>query len=370
MSWDRVRLGDICKISKTKHDGKRLPYVGMENIKSGTGQLAVKPIPTSVKSATFRFNENIVLYGRLRPYLNKVLLPDFEGHCSTEIFPIECGNHLDKRFLFYWLTSENTVRRINRTSTGTRMPRANVNALLNFEFPFPPLPEQKSIVAILDEAFEGIDQAVVNTEKNLANTRELFESYLNGVFEKNGEGWEEKRLETCINSISTPIKIPRKKFQDSGPFPIISQEKEQINGYWSDKKALIHIESPLVIFGDHTQILKYIDFDFVVGADGVKLLHPKSYLDAKYFYYFLKANPIVSLGYARHYRLLKEIGIIFPESLEHQKLIAAELGSLESEIQHLESIYKKKLEFLYEIKQSILQKAFSGELNIAVNERS
>ena len=118
--WDLARLGDVCKIAKTKYDGDLLPYVGMEHIESGTGRLVIESTPTAVKSATFRFNESHVLYGRLRPYLNKVFLPDFEGHCSTEIFPLECCNRLDRRFLFYWLTSEATVSRIDRTSTGAR----------------------------------------------------------------------------------------------------------------------------------------------------------------------------------------------------------------------------------------------------------
>jgi len=85
--WNLVRLGNVCKVNKTKHDGDLLPYVGMEHIGSGSGRLNIEPTPSAVKSATFHFDKGHVLYGRLRPYLNKVLVSDFEGHCSTEIFP-------------------------------------------------------------------------------------------------------------------------------------------------------------------------------------------------------------------------------------------------------------------------------------------
>jgi type I restriction enzyme S subunit len=137
------------------------------------------------------------------------------------------------------------------------------------------------------------------------------------------EGWKTVQLTKCIERTAIPVKIPRKQFQESGQFPIVSQERELVNGYWSDESAVIRVDSPLVVFGDHTQVLKYIDFDFVVGADGTKLLRPKSFLNAKYFYYFLMANPIDALGYARHYRMLKELDIKFPELLNHQKRIVA-----------------------------------------------
>jgi len=137
------------------------------------------------------------------------------------------------------------------------------------------------------------------------------------------EGWLSAPLTECIQKIVIPAKVPRKQFQDSARFPIVSQEKDLINGYWSDESAVISVNSPIIVFGDHTQVLKYIDFDFVVGADGVKLLQPKPFLNAKYFYYFLMANPIETLGYARHFRLLKDLDVRFPQSLSEQERIVA-----------------------------------------------
>ncbi|MFC1890755.1 restriction endonuclease subunit S [Thermodesulfobacteriota bacterium] len=158
------------------------------------------------------------------------------------------------------------------------------------------------------------------TERNDAEAAKVLAGILRDTVM--GE-WRSLRLTECIQRVAIPVKIPRKQFEDSGDFPVVSQEKNLINGYWSDESAVISVESPLVVFGDHTQVLKYIDFDFVVGADGVKLLQPKPFLRAKFFYYFLMANPITALGYARHYRLLKELVIRFPESLPEQERIVA-----------------------------------------------
>jgi len=180
--WKETRLGDVCRIAKKKHNGGLLPYLGLEHIESGTGRLACEPVPAKVKSSTFYFDETHLLYGRLRPYLNKVFLPDFKGHCTTEIFPIQCGPNLHRSFLFYWLINETTVASINRTSTGARMPRANVNALLDFKFRLPPVPEQKRIVAVLDDSSAAIESAIANSKAKIDALAELKQSLLDRAF--------------------------------------------------------------------------------------------------------------------------------------------------------------------------------------------
>ena len=192
--WQEKKLGDVCALDKTQGIHRGLPYVGLEHIESHTARFIGPSEPQPVKSSTFRFSDEHVLYGRLRPYLNKALKPDFEGHCSTEIFPIKPRPELSREYLLYWLLADETCDRINATCTGARMPRADMNEVLGFEFPLPPLPEQQRIVGILDEAFEGIATAKTNAEKNLQNARALFESHLQSVFTKRGEGWAEKTL--------------------------------------------------------------------------------------------------------------------------------------------------------------------------------
>ncbi len=190
--WSVTRLGDICTVEKSLGIHKNLPYVGLEHIEGGTGRFLGSRRPTSVKSSTFKFSPQHVLFGRLRPYLNKVMLPDFGGHCSTEIFPLRPSTTLSREFLRYWLTSEATVARIDATSTGARMPRANVSAVLSFELPVPSISEQRRIVGILDKAFAAIATAKANTENNLQNARAVFGRLLDSIFLQS----ERSRVET------------------------------------------------------------------------------------------------------------------------------------------------------------------------------
>ena len=181
--WKEKKLGEVCDYDKTPHKKNNLPYVGLEDIESNSGRFLGSLNSKKVKSNTFHFSNKHVLYGRLRPYLNKVLLPNFEGHCSTEIFPIKPNKNIDKRFLFNWLISEKIVKKINATWTGARMPRANMNAVLDFIIPIPPLSEQKSIVAKLDALSAETKKLETIYKQKLSDLEELKKSVLKKAFE-------------------------------------------------------------------------------------------------------------------------------------------------------------------------------------------
>jgi type I restriction enzyme S subunit len=134
-------------------------------------------------------------------------------------------------------------------------------------------------------------------------------------------GWEQRPFEDCIEGVTYTEKIQRKEFLTDGAYPIISQEEDFINGYWDNEADLFKITTPIVVFGDHTKILKYVDFDFVLGADGVKILQPREFLLPKFFYYQLQTANLDSLGYARHYKLLKELEIVYPTRPEQQRIV-------------------------------------------------
>jgi type I restriction enzyme S subunit len=136
------------------------------------------------------------------------------------------------------------------------------------------------------------------------------------------EEWVMKPFESCIKPVVYSQKIQRKDFLLTGQYPIVSQEAEYTNGYWDNEADVFRVSRPVVLFGDHTQILKYVDFDFVLGADGVKILQPHGFLNPKFFYYQLQAVEFPTLGYARHYRLLKEIEIRVPSLPEQQRIVA------------------------------------------------
>ena len=171
-------------------------------------------------------------------------------------------------------------------------------------------------------------------------------------------GWQTKPFEGCIEKVSYTSKIQRKDFLDAGAYPIISQEDASINGYWDTEADLFHVTIPIVVFGDHTKVLKYVDFDFVLGADGVKVLQPLDFLLPKFFFYQLQAAILDSLGYARHYKLLKELEIAYPGRPEQRRIVAI-LEQAFDNIAAAKANAEKNLQNARALFESYLQSVFS-----------
>ena len=134
----------------------------------------------------------------------------------------------------------------------------------------------------------------------------------------------------------------------------IVSEKDFISGYCNTKDNLNENFGGVVIFGDHTRIVKYVDFDFCIGADGVKVLQPINKLSSKYLYYFIKWSNIPSNGYSRHFKFLRDVRIQYPEDKSIQQKIATELDSIQTMIDG----YKAQLTDLDALAQSIFLDTF------------
>lgn len=167
------------------------------------------------------------------------------------------------------------------------------------------------------------------------------------------KGWTYKSFADCIDKVSKQKQVKSKDYKSSGLYPIVSQEKELISGYLDDESFLYKHSKPVIIFGDHTKEIKYIDFDFIVGADGTQILSPKEGIDTKFFYYALLATPIRTLGYARHFKLLKEKSFLIPP-LSDQFSIVSRLDAAFADIDALKANAEKQL--------SEARKLFQAEL--------
>ncbi len=383
--WQTKRLGDVCAFDKAQGIHRGLPYVGLEHIESHTARFIGSSEPQPVKSSTFRFSDEHVLYGRLRPYLNKALAPDFEGHCSTEIFPLKPRPELSREYLLFWLLADETCDRINETCTGARMPRAQMNDVLSFEIPVPPLAEQQRIVGLLDEAFEGLATAKANAEKNLQNARALFESHLQSVFTHRGPGWVEKRLdELCtFSSSGTPSKINTSYW--SGKIPWISG-RDMKSTRLSD--SFLHIsksavdESSTRMAAVGTLLILVRVMGLAHGAQIAELLvpcafnqdirgiHAKPNMLPRYLLFALREvinSSDTVLSNAAHGTLkidsneLQKVVIPFPP-LEQQRRIVTLIEALSEETQRLARLYERKLAALEALKKSLLHQAFTGGL--------
>jgi type I restriction enzyme S subunit len=386
--WEIKKLGEVLEYEKIQNTHIGLPYVGLEHIESHTGRFIGSSQPQKVKSSTFLFSDKHVLYGRLRPYLNKVLIPYFDGHCSTEIFPIKVKKGLSREFLFYWLTSDSTVKKIDATWTGARMPRANMNKVLSFEITLPPPLEQQRIVSILDECFAAINKAKANAKQNLKNAKELFESYLQSVFEKGNENWEIQSLDE-LGTITSSKRIYKSEYVKCGvPFYRTKEIKELSNSKSITLELFISREryegikqtfgTPkigdllMTAVGTIGEIMVIENEDEFYFKDG-NILWFKDFerLDTNYLKYALTAfvEKIKSLAIGAAYSALtieklNKYEIAFPKTKTEQQTIIRQLDALQVETQKLEAVYQKKIDDLEELKKSILQKAFAGELEI------
>ena len=271
-------------------------------------------------------------------------------------------------FLLYSLSQEyqNEVNKEVSGATRQRISRKNLGLI---EIPLPPLPEQQRIVAILDEAFAAIDKAKANAQQNLQNAKELFESYLQGVFENKGDGWEEKNLEECFR-LKSGDGLTSKMMSDDGNYPVFGG-----NGI-----AGLHNEFNLsgsnVIVGRVGALcgnVRHITEKIWLTDNAFKIVDMNYEFDDSFLTYLL--NFKVLRGYARQAAQpvisnssLKDVVLNFPKSLKTQQTIVQKLDALNAETKKLESIYQQKIKDLEELKKSVLQKAFSGELKTVRGE--
>lgn len=171
------------------------------------------------------------------------------------------------------------------------------------------------------------------------------------------------------NLTSGTKKIQQKSYTTEGDFAIIDQGKELIGGYTSNSELVFDGELPVIIFGDHTRVIKYIDFPFVQGADGVKVLKPLKHVNEKFFYYLLQNLDIPDLGYRRHFKLLSSLNSPFPPLTEQQRIVET-IESLFEKLDTAKELVQDALESFEKRKAAILHKAFTGELTAKWREEN
>ena len=266
-------------------------------------------------------------------------------------------------------------------SKGTTISRLYNDDLRRIPIPIPPIEEQKQIVEILDKTFESIEQAKVNIEKNIENAKELFQSRLNEIFSQKGDGWEEKKLGKVwkTGAGGTPLKS-KKEYYENGNIPwLCSGEVKQGNIYSSNKfitqKGLDNSSAKLfpkdtvviAMYGATAGDVGILRFETSTNQAVCGIL-PNDILIPEFIYYSFsyRKNELIAQATGNAQPNISQIKIkntLIPilEKKEQLKIIE-ELDSLKEQTKQLENHYKQKLKNLEELKKSILQKAFSGEL--------
>ena len=183
----------------------------------------------------------------------------------------------------------------------------------------------------------------------------LQETYKDTKIGRIPKDWELLSVEKCILKKKFSVgKLPKKDYFKEGRFPIIDQSKTFIIGYSSHSELLYNGNLPAIIYGDHTNHVKYISFPFICGADGVKIIQPLDELDNKFVYYSILYRKPQSEGYKRHFSILKEKHLCIPPLPEQQKIVAI-LSTVDEQISTTDKIIEKSKD----LKKGLMQKLFS-----------
>ena len=391
--WTTVELLDVCEnldrkripITKSKRESGDIPYYGASGVLDYV--------------ADFIFDEDLLLVSEDGANLLARTYPiafSISGKTwvNNHAHVLRFGNIHSQRFIEYYLNSISLEAYVS----GMAQPKLNQKKLNSIKVPFPHHHEQKQIVSILDNAFDGIATATANAEKNLQNARELFESYLNSVFTKQGDG----RVETSLGEeidLLTGHAFKSKEYVIPPDGIALLRGDNILQGYfrwdgvknWPDQKVgefrkYLLSKDDVVLAMDRTWVkagLKYakISDDELpcLLVQRVARLRCNDLLDADYLYFLLGSKPFTD------YVLSIQTGIGVPHisgsqiksfvfqrpTVAMQREIAVKLNSLSGEVKRLESIYRQKFNGLAELKQSLLKMAFAGDLtagNMTSNE--
>ncbi|MBN3945204.1 MAG: restriction endonuclease subunit S [Nostoc sp. NMS7] len=400
-NWVKKKIGEIGKVqtgstpktSKNDNFGDYIPFIKPPDFfKNGSLDYKNQGISEIGLNQARLVESNSVLMVCIGATIGKVGFTKRQVTTNQQINSLTPLNGDCAKFLFYQMLTQNFQRKVLDSSGQATLPIINKTKWSNLSLYLPPLPEQKQIVAILDEAFEGIDRAIANTEKNFANARELFESYLNAIFTQKGDGWVEKKLGVLLDTLTD--------YHANGSYEILKQNVTLL-----DNDGYAYIVRSTDFENNFTNHLKYIDkhaYEFLskskvfggeiiiskIGNAGKVYLMPSidrpcslamnlfllrtdvEQIQSNYLYLFLESRfgkvQISERLNGTTTKTIRKDGIrslnILVAPLPEQKNIVDKLDSIVFETQRLETIYHQKLSALNELKQSILQKAFTSEL--------
>jgi type I restriction enzyme S subunit len=375
VGWSDTTLGAICQIKPPKKEAKQrlsdadmVSFVPMNSLGICSKGIVLNEDKTlgEVAGSYTYFSEDDVLLAKITPcFENGKLgmargLTNGIGFGSSEFVVFRSKGSVDPEFLFYFLSQDSFRESGARIMTGAVGHKRITNEFIeSHPIKLPPLPEQMRIVAILDKAFAGIDAAIANTEKNLANARELFESYLSNVEA------DKETLGSLVN-IKTG-KLDANAATENGKYPFFTCAREifNIDTFAFDCEAILLAGNNAV--GDFN--VKHYKGKFnVYQRTYVITVNEEIRILYRYLYFqmlkSLKAFKAQAVGAGTKFLklgMIKDLSISLPAINEQEKIVAT-LDALLEETQRLETIYQQKLTALAELKQSILQKAFAGEL--------
>ena len=399
-NWQEKKLVDVCIVERGSsprpiekfitddEDGVNWIKIGdTKNVDKYIYKTRQKITKKGAEKSRFVKKGDFILSNSMsfgKPFIMKT-----EGYIHDGWFVLRLHDFIDTEYFYHLLTSPVVYDQFQSLASGAIVKNISGDLVKKVVLPIPPLLEQRRIVAILDEVFAAIGRAKENAEKNLQNARELFDSYLQSVFANSGDGWEEKTLDKVFE-IKPPKKEAKEKLNDTDLVTFLPMEDLGIlsKDFVGEKeRQLKDVAGSYTYFADNDVLMAKITPCFENGKLGIArnltngigfgsseyiVFRSKGELISDYLYYFLARNQFREEGKQRmsgavgHKRVSKdfieECKISFPKSPSEQKTIVDKFDRISAETKKLENIYRQKINDLDELKKSILQKAFQGEL--------
>ena len=390
--WQILPFGDVCEISGGSQPPKstfiydtKEGYIRLVQVRDYRTSKFITYIP---KERAKKFcSKTDIMIGRYGPPIFGIFR-GLEGAYNVALMKaIPNKELLNQEYLYWFLKTDSLVKFVEKSSKrAAGQDGVRKEVLYTYPTPIPPIPQQKSLVSTIIKAFTAIDIVKVNAKQNLQNAKELFESYLQNVFENKGDGWEIEKL-GVLGKLTSSKRIYKKEYVSNGvPFYRSKEIKElshnrklSIELFISEQRYTeiknkfgIPKEGDLLLtavgtIGEMYIVKKGDEFYFKDG--NIMWLKDFSNLNSYYLKYALTnfVERLKALSHGAAYSALtieklKEYSIPIPP-IDEQKKIVQKLDALSTETKKLEAIYTQKIADLDEMKKSVLQKAFSGQLN-------
>ena len=392
----KIKMVDACDLitcgvaARPKYVETGIPFLSAKNVKEGTiiynGYNCITEENHRELTKKNKPLKGDILYTRVGSYGEAAVIEqevEFSIFVSLTLIKPK-RDLLNSYYLKYYLNSHEVKSLAQSSITSSGVGNLNVGTVRKFPVPIPPLSEQEQVVSLLDQAFTAIDQAKANLEKNIENAKELFQSKLNEIFSQKGEGWEEKKLkEVCdgfnygssSKSLSEgKIAVLRMGNIQDGKLDWTSlkysNDEEEITKYLLTKNDVLFNRTNSAELVGKSAIYKD-EAPAIFAGYLIRVRGKKDKLSNDFLNYYLNSKKTLEYGYSVmsssvnqaniNASKLKQYVIRLPK-YEEQEILVEELNKLKSEVDELIKFYGKKSQALEELKKSLLQKAFVGEL--------
>ncbi|HHA2822268.1 TPA: restriction endonuclease subunit S [Stenotrophomonas maltophilia] len=274
------------------------------------------------------------------------------------------GKKMDVTYLRQFVGSDQFIKYVDSVKTVTAIPHISPGDIRRFTIPVPPTIEEQRAIA---QALSDVDALLATLDQVIAKKRDLRQAAMQQLL--TGEtrlpgfsgNWEVKTFSAVLNRLNAKAhQIQASEYQETGKFPVVDQGKEFVVGFSDrEEKRFRCPDGGVIVFGDHTCIVKFINFDFLVGADGTQIIHGKHGQNTRFHALQLQYRGIETTGYNRHFKTLKEREFFVPP-LPEQDAIASALSSMDDELSVLEAYSEKTRN----IKQAMMQELLTGKTRL------